>query len=369
MKRLIVGLSAASAALVGAAQAGPIIDYTVERRIVTKDANNGVIPGTVSIFGDEITSINGTVYGDGPNYAPNEFSGVGQLVLTQTGQQGAGLCTGSRIGETQILTAAHCLTDGNGDVVFDGGQVGFITEDGSVEVYSIVAPTSDNIHPDYNGDLLDGNDFAVLELTAVPSDAVEIYGLYTQQNELFQTYTRVGFGTLGAGDTGLNDGELGFKLKGENVYESSMEFLSFISSADPDSILLSDFDNGSAAQNLFQLLFDLFDPGTFSDLGTLLESNSAPGDSGGPSFIDGMIAGVTSFGLQLATEDGPFGDLDLVLNSSFGELMGDARVSAGLPFINSFLVAEPIPVPAAAWLFGSAFAGGFLRSRRKKAKA
>lgn len=366
MKKVLLSLSAATVALAGAAHAKPVITYTMQERIVTADANNGLVPGTLNVFGQNIDDISSETYGAGPHHVPTQFTGVASLFLTN-GQVG-GLCTGTRIGPTQILTAAHCLDDGQGNAFLTGGEARFINSDGVVETYTLETITDANLHPLFNGDLGDGFDFAVIEMTQVASAGLEIYELYTDQDELFQEYTRVGFGTIGTGNDGA-ESALGFKLQGTNVYDMTEQFLvdaGITGSLNPDTILLSDFDNGLDGQNLNQLLFDFFEPNLTSDLGTLLEANSAPGDSGGPGFIDGKIAGVTSFGRRFSSGNNPFGDIDFIINSSFGEMMGDARVSSGVDFINGFL-AQPVPVPAGVWLFGTALGAGFLRKRAKKA--
>ncbi|MEM1379287.1 MAG: trypsin-like serine protease [Pseudomonadota bacterium] len=399
MKKLLLSISVAAVSMAGAANAAPAlqmngghvgvsttINAQVQERIVTVDDNNGVIPGTVNIdmsgaalFGSTIDSINGTVYGAGPNYVPTQFTGVGQLVLQTVGSNTVGLCTASRISATHILTAAHCMTDGSGAVDRDTGIIGFIDGNGNVEEHTFTI-SQDNIHPLYDGDLANGYDLAVFELDSTPSMGIEIYEIYRDSDELFQTYTRVGFGGLGNGNVGARGGELGFKLQGQNVYEANAdivnEILSTINdtfSTFPETVLLSDFDNGLAVQNALEQ-YDLFlldngittaNSGMFTDTGVMGESNSAGGDSGGPGFINGQIAGVTSFGLGFG---GFFADLDGVVNSTFGEVMGDARVSAGQDFIDSFInPGDPIPVPAAAWLFGTIAAGAAARRKAKKA--
>ncbi len=65
-------------------------------------------------------------------------------------------------------------------------------------------------------------------------------------------------------------------------------------------------------------LYDVCDAG----LGNA-EANTAPGDSGGPSFVNGRIAGVTSYGL--------FG------NAAFGDISQHTRVSAFAGWIDSYL--------------------------------
>jgi hypothetical protein len=67
------------------------------------------------------------------------------------------------------------------------------------------------------------------------------------------------------------------------------------------------------------------------------EGNSAPGDSGGPTFFQldqqdpesFVIVGVTSFGLSVAT------DVDGVINSTFGEISGDTNVTSVASFISA----------------------------------
>lgn len=89
--------------------------------------------------------------------------------------------------------------------------------------------------------------------------------------------------------------------------------------------LVSDFDDGTS---------------TFDTLGTLgirthlgvssiaEESTSAGGDSGGPLFIDGKIAGITSHGASLLPD---------FINRSFGELAMDTRVSFHAPWIDAII--------------------------------
>jgi Ca2+-binding RTX toxin-like protein len=75
------------------------------------------------------------------------------------------------------------------------------------------------------------------------------------------------------------------------------------------------------------------------NLGIDREIGTSRGDSGGPAFIDGKIAGLASYGTSTAA------DIDFVSedaerdsnNTSFGELFADVRVSAYLGWIGSTL--------------------------------
>lgn len=67
------------------------------------------------------------------------------------------------------------------------------------------------------------------------------------------------------------------------------------------------------------------------------EAMSAPGDSGGPSFSNSVITGVTSYGITLEYNDGSASDINAILDSSFGEFSGDTRVSSYVSFVDSLV--------------------------------
>src|SRR5690606_2556212 len=62
----------------------------------------------------------------------------------------------------------------------------------------------------------------------------------------------------------------------------------------------------------------------------------APGDSGGPAFIDGQIAGIASYIASLS-RDNIHPDIDRTINSSFGELGFWQRVSHYQQWIDQHL--------------------------------
>jgi hypothetical protein len=118
----------------------------------------------------------------------------------------------------------------------------------------------------------------------------------------------------------------------------------------------------------------------------LIETNTAPGDSGGPAFIDGKIAGITGFGITgaLLTFDGQFiycgdpTDIDVSFDpdsgsctdSSFGEISGDTSVSYYQDFVDKALGKDfeftYVPEPASIALIMGGIAGiGAMRKRRK----
>src|SRR5262249_8476462 len=121
----------------------------------------------------------------------------------------------------------------------------------------------------------------------------------------------------------------------------------------------------------------------------LIETDTAPGDSGGPAFINGQIAGITGFGLTggILTFDGTDiycgdpTDIDPSLNvdtggctdSSFGEISGDTSVSYYQDWVDAarrgdFKFDEVFtPEPASIAIAMGGIAGiGALRRRRKR---
>jgi hypothetical protein len=87
--------------------------------------------------------------------------------------------------------------------------------------------------------------------------------------------------------------------------------------------LAYDFDSGLPENNALAIFGEESDLGFGAD-----EGFSATGDSGGPIFINGAIAGVTAFGETL-----PAADVNDMLDASWGEASFDTRVSQFQDFI------------------------------------
>jgi len=93
------------------------------------------------------------------------------------------------------------------------------------------------------------------------------------------------------------------------------------------SVLLYDFDNGLDENDAVGFFFGN------SDLGLEDEEVMASfGDSGGPTIVNGVITGVTSYILSL-TDGSDTSDVNKMVDSSFGEFGGDTRVSKYAHFI------------------------------------
>ncbi|MEZ6069728.1 MAG: trypsin-like serine protease [Pirellulales bacterium] len=231
-------------------------------------------------------------------------------------------CTGSLLLTGQhILTAAHCVAGlAPEDVV-----IRFDLPSGPVRL----GVSEILVHPGYSN-YAEGNDIAVLTLSSFAPSAAERYDIYRGSDEVGKVSTKVGYGRHGTGTEGDTDSD-GRKRSGQNIYDAVGDILvgtQYDFGQILGTQLAYDFDNGDAQNDFFGQEFGIGDTGLGDN-----EVTSAPGDSGGPTFIDGLIAGVTSYGF------GGSGfvptDVDEFLNSSFGEASVDARVSTYATFIDT----------------------------------
>jgi hypothetical protein len=313
------------------------------------------------------------------------YSGVGGLFI-QTASGGGFICSGSLIAPGLVLTAAHCLDSP------DVSAISFFlpsyrNSNGTNAGREVLSANGFLLHPDYNltdNGVLGNGDLALVSLARPAGANREIYSLYGGTDELDNlSYQRVGTGTLGLGRVGTFPDETNFDLRkraGLNVYE--FDFGSVVDSAfgfapgetgcglseffgfSCTNTLVYDFDSGRARNDVFGLYMGKPGLGLRYN-GVLVDSNSSPGDSGGPTFINGQIAGITSFGLTGSIfEPGNCGgnSVDVTAdstgfctNASYGELSGDTRVSAYRDWLDPFVTRfsdpnRPPLLSAARWL-------------------
>jgi len=295
----------------------------------------------------------------------NEFDGVVSLSL-QT-DLGRFACSGSLLSSGRhILTAAHCLTDDFGLNLTKGATAFFDLPTGKFGIKT----ANIFIHPDWDG-FADfdsfGSDLAILELASAAPEAAQRYDIYRNTDEIGQVSTKVGYGLSGQGNQGFNPRQFPFGVKrsGQNVYEVLGEI--FGSGIIPGAFLAYDFDNGLPENDAFGVL-------GIPDLGLgLQEVSAAPGDSGSPTFINGLVAGITSFGAcfaEFSCITPP--DIDNELNASFGEFGGDTRVSTYASYIDDVLAGKVTPtskVPEPNTMFALFTFAALAVSSRFKRKA
>jgi len=222
-------------------------------------------------------------------------------------------------GGNYVLTASHVVWDDFAGAPIDPSliQVAFDTPAGRV-----MMPAWDVfVAPGYNGDPFVGGDVAVVMLAGSAPAGVETHDIYRASDELGRLGDKYGYGLIGTGDTGYTTGSGDLKRSGWNRYETLGSMVGA-----SDELLVYDFDNGLPENDALGQVFGV------NDLGEgLNEICAAPGDSGGPTFVDGKVAAVTTGLVQMP---GPH-DVVPGTNSSFGDFGMDTRVSLYADWIDS----------------------------------
>jgi len=276
----------------------------------------------------------------------NPHDGVAKLLLLTT--DGPFGCTGTLAAtKIHVLTAAHCVTDGTGNYTLVSGSATFEGDSESVTI-SINA-TESVVHPDYDGDFLRGNDIAILKLTEVAPSQIPGIPYALSGNATGSIVNKTGYGLSGffINGTNITTYPFGTQREGQNKYDALADTmynaLNLTANVDyiPGAIYQFDSDDGTPEHDAFDFFFGISDTGLGTD-----EVMSAPGDSGGPTFLNGTLVGITSYGITLellnhftsdCTSDIPSPKLD----SSCGEFAADTRVASYSDFIDSVLNADP----------------------------
>lgn len=232
-----------------------------------------------------------------------------------------------------VLTSAHLFAD----AATGSASVYFETTAGSQTLAaSRITPLStyDAVH--------NNNDLALVWLSGSASVTANRYSLYRGSDEIGQTLTMVGYGLPGTGDSGTLTAYSGshLRLKASNQFDADAgtikNSLGSLMAWTPaaGTQLVADFDNGTSSQDALGRLLNL--PGT--GLGQN-EGLISSGDSGGPAFINGQVAGIASYTASVS-RGGINPDADGVSNSSFGEMGFWQRVSHYQQWIDQSLRAQ-----------------------------
>jgi hypothetical protein len=277
--------------------------------------------------------------------------GVAKLILSRT--DGTFGCSGTLANDkVHVFTAAHCITDNDGNYNLISGSATFEGDSESITLPLDANPAKSKAHPDWDGDFIRGNDIAILKLTSTAPLQIPGIPHATSGSVVGSIVEKSGYGLSGFFSSG-NDSSIypfGTKRDGQNKYDVFADTMyvqlgltpgvNFI----PEAIYQFDSDDGDSSHDAFSFFFGISELGLGND-----EVMSASGDSGGPTILNGELIGVTSYGISLEFSRGPpprTSDCTTegrspLLDSSCGEFAGDTRVSHYTEFIDSVLNVEP----------------------------
>jgi len=270
-----------------------------------------------------------TSYADSRNraYPGQGYDGV--VRVSSGGYYGTGVLLYDGLA---VLTAAHLFAD-----PASGASVHFETSAGS----QTLSASRIEVLPTY--DPVQGNDdLALVWLSGSAPTEAQRYSLYRGDDEIGQTLTMVGYGLPGSGASGtLSSYDASpVRLKAGNQFDADAATLkSWLGAAmewtpTPGTQLVADFDNGSTSHDALGRLIDWAGTGLGLDEGLI-----SPGDSGGPAFLNGQVAGIASYTASLSRGNA-YPDVDSETNSSFGEIAAWQRVSHYQQWIDQSLRAQ-----------------------------
>lgn len=265
--------------------------------------------------------------------AGGEYDGVVRIKV------GNAFATGALLyGGKAVLTVAHLFAGVSSPT---GASVLFETSAGqqSLSFQKVL------VHPQYDS-ANSVNDLAIVWLNGAVPPQAQRYNLYRESDEIGQVFTAVGYGKTGLGSTGYASEQPAAptRVKSSNVFDAEAATLkselgTTVGWSPTDAQLIADFDDGSTAHDALGRLLNIHELGIGTSEGLI-----AQGDSGGPAFIDGLIAGVASYVTSMSTAT-VTPDIDTVSNSSFGEIGAWQRVSTYQQWIDQSLRAAYSDAP------------------------
>lgn len=184
----------------------------------------------------------------------NSDPAVALLLAVDAGDNILGICSGTLIAPTRVLTAAHCLDGSIPGVAGIGVYFGAELSDTDPDFLFLTSAEQVVVHPLWNPDRLeDGNDVGLVFLREAPP--IQPIPIRTAP--------------LTAADVGAPIELVGWGLTGGGAGDSGVKRFA-----------------ASTLRAVDELLIDVGD----ASVGT------CSGDSGGPAFLGGEVVGVTSFG-------------------------------------------------------------------------
>lgn len=217
-----------------------------------------------------------------------------------------------------VLTAAH---------LFSGDARSASVHFESIAGAETISSSGVTVLPNYDAVNVN-NDLAIVWLSESAPREADRYTLYRGSDEIRKTMVMVGYGLSGSGSTGAQTTSSILRLKAENQFDADAATLkAWLGSGmswtpTARTQLVADFDDGTTSHDALGWLISK--PGAGLGQG---EGLVAPGDSGGPAFINGQVAGIASYTASLG-RNGVNPDIDGARNSSYGEIASWQRCSA-----------------------------------------
>jgi secreted trypsin-like serine protease len=237
-----------------------------------------------------------------------------------------------------ILTAAHLFANGT-----SGTSVQFQTSAGT-QTLSASKVSVMSSYDSFNTN----DDLALVWLNGPAPINADRYDLYRSNDEIGQTMTIVGYGVPGTGAAGklIDYNSTPIRQKANNQFDADAADLKIAQGASMSwtplagTQLVADFDNGQKVQDALGGLLSKPGMGLGQSEGLITS-----GDSGGPAFINGKIAGIASYVASL-NYGSVHPDIDSTQNSSYGEVAAWQRVSAYKQMIDQAVRANYTDAPS-----------------------